>query len=78
MEASFLEPCDPVECHIWQSRVRHEACCGGASLGLEDATPVVTPVAKRPKSEELQLLAGPKPLNAEDTSLYRSVTMRVN
>ena len=47
-------------------------------LGLEKSSPVVTPVAKRPKSEELLLLAGAKPLNAEDTTLYRSVTMRVN
>ena len=47
-------------------------------LGLEKSTPVVTPVPKRSKSEELVLLAGAKPLNAEDTTLYRSVTMRVN
>ena len=39
---------------------------------------VVTPVARRPKSEELLLLAEAKSLNAEDTTLYRSVTMRVN
>ena len=38
----------------------------------------MTPVAKRPKSEELLLLAWTKPLNAEDTTLCRSVTMRVN
>ena len=47
-------------------------------LGLEKSTPFVTHVAKRPKSEEFLLLAGAKPLNAEDTTLYRSVTMRVN
>ena len=47
-------------------------------LGLEMSSPVATPVAKRPKSEELLLLAGSKPLNAEDITLYRSVTMRVN
>ena len=47
-------------------------------LGLEKSSPVVTPVAKRPQSEELLLLAGAKPLNGEDTTLYRSVTMRVN
>ena len=34
--------------------------------------------AKRPKSEELLLLAGAKFLSAEDTTLYRSVTMCVN
>ena len=44
-------------------------------LGLERATPVVTPVAKRPKSEESLLPAGARPLNAEDTTLFRSVTM---
>ena len=44
-------------------------------LGLEKSTPLV---AKRPKSEELPLLAGEKPLNADDTTLYRSLTMRVN
>ena len=33
---------------------------------LEEATPVVTHVAKRPKSEELLLLAGAQPPNAED------------
>ena len=38
---------------------------------------VVNPVAKRPKSEEL-MLAGAKPLNAEDDTLYRLVTMCVN
>ena len=37
---------------------------------MEEASPVVTPVAKRPKSEELLLLAGSKPLNAEDTTLF--------
>ena len=46
-------------------------------LGLEKLTPVVTPVAS-PKSEELLLLACAKLLNAEDSTLYRSVTMRVN
>ena len=45
-------------------------------LGLEKVPPVVILVAKRPKSEEFLLLAGAKPLNAEDTTLYRSVTMR--
>ena len=35
-------------------------------------------MAKRPKSEELLLLAGATPPNAEDTTLNRSVTMRVN
>ena len=38
----------------------------------------MTPVAKRPKSEELPLLAGAKPLNAEDNTVYKSDTMRVN
>ena len=35
-------------------------------LGLVKSTPFVTLVAKRQKSEELQLLAGAKPLNADD------------
>ena len=47
-------------------------------LGLEKSSLHVALVGKRPKSEELLLLAGAKPLNAEDTTLYRSVTMRVN
>ena len=46
--------------------------------GLEKSSLVVTLVAKRPKSEERLLLAGEKPLNAKDTTLYRSVTMSVN
>ena len=37
------------------------------NLGLENSTPVVNLVGKRPKSEELLLMA-----------VYRSVTMRVN
>ena len=41
------------------------------------SSPVVAPVAQRPKSEGLLLLAGAKPLNAEDATLYRSVTRRV-
>ena len=47
-------------------------------LGLEKSTRVVTLVAKRLKSKELLLLAGAKPLSAEDTTLDTSVTMRVN
>ena len=47
-------------------------------LGLERSTPVVNIVAKRPKSEELVLLAGAKPLNGEDATFYRSVTMLMN
>ena len=50
----------------------------GWNLGLEKSSLVVTPVAKRPKSEELLLLAWAKPLNAEETTLCRSVTIRVN
>ena len=46
--------------------------------GLEKSSLVVTLVAKRPKSEELLLLAGVKPLNAKDTASYRSITIRVN
>ena len=46
-------------------------------LGLGKSTPVVTLDAKRPQSEELLLLAGATPLNAEDTTLYRFVAMRV-
>ena len=45
---------------------------------LEKSTPVVTPVARRPTSEEFLLLPGSKLVNAEDTTLCRSVTMRVN
>ena len=47
-------------------------------LGSDKSSLVVTLVAKRPKSEELLLLAGAKPLNVDDTTLYRSVTMHVN
>ena len=43
-----------------------------------DTRPVTTPVAKRPKSEELQLPAGANPLNVEDSTFYMAVTMRVN
>ena len=41
-------------------------------LGLENVPPVVILVAKRPKSEEFLLLAGAKPLNAEDTTLCKA------
>ena len=47
-------------------------------LGLEKSPPVATLVAKPLMLEELLLLAGAKPLNAEDIMLYRSVTMRVS
>ena len=47
-------------------------------LGLEKSIPVVTPVAERPKSEELLPLACANSLKAGDTALYWSVTMRVN
>ena len=47
-------------------------------LGLEKSTPVLTLVPEGPKSEEVLPLPAAKPLNAEDTTLYRSVTMRVN
>ena len=47
-------------------------------LGLEKMSPVVTLIAKRPKSEEFLLLAGAKLWNAEDATFHRSVTMRVN
>ena len=47
-------------------------------LGLEKSSHVVALAAKRPKSEELLLLAEAKLLNAEDTTLNRSVTMREN
>ena len=47
-------------------------------LGLEKSSAVVSPVAKRPKFEELLLLTEAKPLNGEDTTLYRSFFMRVN
>ena len=47
-------------------------------LALDKTSPVGTPVARRPESEELLLLAGAKSLNAEDTTLYSSFTMRVN
>ena len=39
-------------------------------LELEKSTPFLTLFAKRPKSGERLLLAGAKPLNAEDTTLY--------
>ena len=45
---------------------------------MKKLTPVATVDAKRPKSEKLLLLLGVKPLGAEDTTLYKSVTMRVN
>lgn len=47
-------------------------------LGLEEASPVATPVARRTKAEELVLLSGAQPLNDADRTLYRSVTMRIN
>ena len=47
-------------------------------LGLEKASPMVTLVAKRQTSEALLLLAGTKPINAVDTTLHRSVKMRIN
>ena len=47
-------------------------------LGLEKSSLVVTPVAKRPKTGEFLLLAGAKSLNAEDTTFFKSVSMRVN
>ena len=64
MEASFLNRV-----------IRWDHTSGRAEL---EASSVVTPVAKRPKSEELLMLAGAKPLNAQDTSSYKSVTMRLN
>ena len=42
-------------------------------LGLEQSTPIGVLVAKRPKVEELLLLAGAKLVNAEDTTLHRSM-----
>ena len=74
-------PCDQMGSRIWhelEADTRHVAAMGLRDLGLEKSTPCATLVAKRPKSEELLLMAGAKPLNAEDTTLYRSVTMRVN
>ena len=47
-------------------------------LGLEKASPLVTIVAKRHTSESLLLLAGAKLINAVDTTLHRSVKMRIN
>ena len=61
----------------WRFDTRHVAVVL-RDLGLEKSTPVVTQVAKRPKSKELPLLVGAKPLNVEDTTLYKSVAMRVN
>ena len=46
-------------------------------LGLEKSPPVVALFDKRP-SEDFLLLASAKHLNAEGTTLYKSVTMRVN
>ena len=70
--------------------IRWDPASGGAEMeadtrhvamvlrDLGKSSPVVTLVVKLPKSEELLLLAGAKPLNAQDTTLCRSVTMRVN
>ena len=81
MEASFLNRVirwDPTPGRAeLEADTRHVAMVL-RDLGLEKSTPVATPVAKRPTSEELVLLAGAKPLNTEDTTLCRSVTMRVN
>ena len=81
MEASFLNRViqwvpTPGRAEL-EADTRHVAMVLG-DLGLEKSTPVVTLVAKSPMSEELALLAGAKPLNAEYTTLYRSITMRVN
>ena len=76
MEASFLKRVikwDPTSGRADTKHIAMEL----RGLGLGKSTPVVTPVAS-PKSEELLLLAGAKLLNAEDSTLYRSVTMRVN
>ena len=43
--------------------------------GLEKATPVVSPVAKRPKAEVLLLV---RILCTQDATLHSSVTMRVD
>ena len=81
MEASFLNRVirrDPTS--GWaglETDTRHVAMVL-RDLGLEKSTPVVTLVDKRPKSEERLLLAGAKPLNAEYTKLYKSITMCVN
>ena len=72
MEASFLN-----RVILWDSSsgravleadTRHIAMVL-RDLGLKKSTRVVTLVAKRPQSEEHLLLAGAKPLNAEDTTL---------
>ena len=72
MEASFLHRViqwvpTPGRAEL-EADTRHVAMVLG-DLGLEKSTPVVTLVANSPTSEELALLAGAKPLNAEYTTL---------
>ena len=81
METSFLHRVirwDPASASAeLEADTRHFAMVL-LDLGWEKSSPVVTLVDKRPKLEQLLLLAGTKPLNAEDTTLYRSVRMRVS
>ena len=80
MEASFVHRLirlDPTSERVeLEADTRHVAMVF-RDLGLERATPVAALVAKRPKSEELLLLAAANLLNAEDTTWKSSVTMRV-
>ena len=70
MEASFL---------VWWDHTHGKAELEAELEARGDgASPVVTLVAIRPKTAEVLLLAGAKPLIAEATTLYRSVLMRVN
>ena len=67
-----LEPCDPASGRAELEADTEHVAMVLRDLGLEKPSPGVTLVAKRPKSEKLLLLAGVKPLNAEDATLYRS------
>ena len=80
MEASFLNRVIGWEAHLAGAELEadtRDVAMVLRDLGLEKATPVVILVAKRPESFELLLLESANPLNAEDTTLYRSVTIRV-
>ena len=81
MEASFLNRVmrwDPTSgrAELVADMLRFAMLLRG--LRLEKSAPVVTLVVNRPKSEERLLRAGAKPLHAEDTTLCRSVKVRVN
>ena len=81
MEASFLHRVlrrDPTSGRAELEAVTRHVAMALRDLGLEKATPVVTPVARRPKAEELLPPGVAKLLNAGNTTLYRSVASGVN